>query len=143
MPFLSLDNNWSNLAPLYNQNFNGKPTVPKKIDQFNSFDDGFIRGGLINATLASVKDVKRISSSLLNLKGSLFIIKQAGLQLTNPRLEWKGSPDKQPPFLGGPTRQFTGVGSLLSIGGNAFGLHFDRAGLLGTIDDEKKIWWKY
>ena len=155
MPFLNLDNNYSNLAQYYNQSFVNRPSIPTKAEQFLPFDDGFIRGGLSNATLASTKDVIRIGKFITGLsniskitdikattlqtatKGILFLSKQVGLQRTNPRLEWDRS-NPLPPLLGGATRQFTGVGMLESVGGNAFGLHFDRAGLLGKIRSDQK-----
>lgn len=185
MPFLNIDNNWSNLAQYYNQEklppsgkiFLNRPSNPPKSLQFQPFDDGFIRGGITNAVLASAKDVIRIgkfitgtdiniNTSILSkldwkffpflnnknakvsdvfkgtkfdVKGSLFLAKQFGLQQTNPRLEFKNQGTNPiPPLLGGATRQFTGLGMIESIGGNAFGLHFDRAGLLGKIRDDQK-----
>ena len=156
MPFLNLDNNYSNLAQFYNQSFVNRPSIPTKAEQFLPFDDGFIRGGITNATLASTKDVIRIGKFITGLsniskitnikdttlqtatKGILFLSKQFGLQQTNPRLEWNRSKNILPPLFGGATRQFTGVGMLESVGGNAFGLHFDRAGLLGKIRSDQK-----
>lgn len=157
MPFLNIDNNWSNLAQFYNQPFVNRPSVPAKAEQFQPFDDGFIRGGFTNAALASVKDLVRIGKFITGLsnisrvtdikdttlqsasKGVLFLTKQFGLQQSNPRLEYKNQGTNPiPPLFGGATRQFTGLGILESIGGNAFGLHFDRAGLLGKIRDDQK-----
>ena len=146
MPFLNLDNNYSNLAQFYNQSFVNRPSIPTKAEQFLPFDDGFIRGGITNATLASTKDVIRIGKFITGLsniskitdikattlqtatKGILFLSKQVGLQRTNPRLEWDRS-NPLPPLLGGATRQFTGVGMLESVGGNAL-----RAAVLGAND---------
>jgi hypothetical protein len=85
MPFLKLDNNWSNLAKYYNQSFNNKPEVPTL--KYTAFDDGLIRGGVINATLASVRDTARVGKFFASGKGILFITKQVGLQLSNPLLE--------------------------------------------------------
>jgi uncharacterized membrane protein len=85
MPFLSLDNGWSNLAKYYNQSFNNKPEVPTF--KYTAFDDGLIRGGVINATLASTRDTARIGKFFASGKGALFITKQVGLQLSNPLLE--------------------------------------------------------
>ena len=133
-----------------------RPTVPTKVNQYVSFDDGFIRGGFLNATLATTQDIVRVGKFITGLsniskasdikdttlqtatKGILFLTKQLGLQQSNPRLEWQQNPDTIAPLLGGATRQFTGAGVLASIGGSAFGLHFDRAGLLGTIRDDQK-----
>ena len=98
MPFLNLDNNYSNLAQFYNQSFVNRPSIPTKAEQFLPFDDGFIRGGITNATLASTKDVIRIGKFITGLsniskitnikdttlqtatKGILFLTKQFGLQ---------------------------------------------------------------
>ena len=131
-----------------------KPDIPEL--QYNNFDDGFIRGGITNAGLSAYRDLGRIgkfitgidfdkntssnnsSGKLLNsAQGTLFLIKQAGLQLANPRLEWDRS-NILPPLLGGPNRQFTGIGTLASVAGNAFGFHFDRGGLLGLIRADQK-----
>jgi len=58
--------------------------------RFTKFDDGLIRGGAVGAIGASAVDALRISKFLTNFpKGPLFITKQIGLQLTNPRLESK------------------------------------------------------
>jgi hypothetical protein len=169
MPFLTLNNNDSQLAIYYNNitstgvfagtlknpNVTGtqKPEIPSV--RFVDFDEGSIRGGIVNAGIATAKDLIRIGKFLTGLsninrtsdlgettlasatRGVLFLAKQVGLQLSNPRLEWDRS-NELPPLFGGPTRQFTGVGTLLSVGGNAFGLHFDRAGLLGSIREDQK-----
>jgi hypothetical protein len=169
MPFLTLNTDDSQLAVYYNNITNNnvfsgtpnnpnvtgtqKPEIPN--ERFVDFDEGSIRGGLVNAGIATAKDLIRIGKFITGIdnirgttdlskttfesaaKGILFLTKQAGLQLTNPRLEWDRS-NATPPFLGGPTRQFTGVGTLLSVGGNAFGFHFDRAGLLGIIRENQK-----
>jgi hypothetical protein len=91
MPFLKLDNSWSNLAKYYNQSFNNKPEVPTL--KYTAFDDGLIRGGVINATLASVRDTARIGKFFASGKGVLFITKQVGLQLSNPLLEQEAPKD--------------------------------------------------
>lgn len=85
MPFLTLNNNWSNLAQYYNQSFNNKPEVPTL--KYTAFDDGLIRGGALNATLASTRDALRISKFFASGKGVNFVAKQVGLQLSNPQLE--------------------------------------------------------
>lgn len=85
MPFLNLDNNWSNLAQYYNKPFDKKPKIPTI--RFTGFDDGLIRGGVTNATIASTEDALRIGKFFASGKGGLFIIKQEGLQLSNPQLE--------------------------------------------------------
>lgn len=153
MPFLSLDNNWSNLAPLYNQNFNGKPTVPRKIEQFTSFDDGLIRGGVFNSTLATVKDVVRIGKFYITGKGASFLLKQVGLQLSNPQLETKyNSPTTNTSnqtqagalisrvtdyVKTNPTKVYNlGINTLAQVGVQAAGLHIVRHGLLPKFESD-------
>jgi hypothetical protein len=85
MPFLNLNNSWSNLSQYYNKPFDNKPKIPAV--RYVGFDDGLIRGGVINATLASAQDTLRIGKFFASGKGVLFITKQVGLQLSNPLLE--------------------------------------------------------
>ena len=177
MPFITLNNDWSNLARYYNNtndngNFVGtannpnvtntqKPTIPPVIEQFSLSDEGLIRGGIQNALLATTKDVIRVGRFIVNpdggdrtsipantgferfvenIKGYLFFTKQFLLQRANPRLEVNKNSflGGVAGFLGGATRTFTGVGMFASVGGNAFGLHFDRAGTLGIIPPGQK-----
>ena len=56
MPFLNIDNNWSNLAQFYNQSFVNRPTIPTNSKQFTSFDDGFIRAESVG-TLPKLNDI--------------------------------------------------------------------------------------
>lgn len=178
MPFSNLNSAWSNLAQYYNAvNSNGtfsnpnnvtytqKPQIPKQSEQFKLFDEGLIRGGVLNAALATKKDVTNIGKFLYtSAKGPLFIIKQVGLHLSNPLLEQKANRTpardsngnkikdadgntvfnytKRKDKLGLlPTRIYNGgVNTLLSVGGNAFGLHFPGFGLLPTSNyDYAKI----
>jgi hypothetical protein len=167
MPFIKLNNDWSNLASYYNTlNNNGsfvggstnpnvtnsqKPQIPKQSEQFKLFDDGLIRGGVLNAALATKKDVLNIGKFLYtSVKGPLFIIKQIGLHLSNPLLEQKANRTVTTDAAGNtvttytrrkdklgllPTRIYNGgINTLLSVGGNAFGIHFPGFGLLPTAD---------
>ena len=56
-------------------------------------------------------------------KGLLWIVKQVGLGLSNPKVETAGL------LVPRLTRIHTGVASLLSVAGSPFGLHFDRHGI--------------
>ena len=85
MPFIKLNNSWSDLAKQYNTAFNNKPEIPAI--RYSSFDDGLIRGGVLNTTIASVRDTARIGKFFASGKGILFLTKQVGLQLSNPLLE--------------------------------------------------------
>jgi hypothetical protein len=135
-----------------------KPEIPTALEQFSLSDDGFIRGGAQNAILAATKDVNRVikfftnpdggqaigntgyEKFVENAKGALFFTRQIGLQRSNPRLEVnRGNVlGGIAGTLGGPTRTFTGIGSLASVGGSAFGLHFDRIGVFGSVPANQK-----
>ena len=125
MPFLSLNNTWSNLASYYNDSANfkqtSKPEVPSL--KYSAFDDGLIRGGVLNATLASVRDTERIGKFLITGKGALFGIKQLGLQKANIPLETDPNQPKD------PTRKYNlGINLIAQVPINAFGGHLIRHG---------------
>jgi hypothetical protein len=133
-------------------------SLPVNIDinlnrlRLTKFDDGLIRGGIIGATNAAVVDTLRIGKFFLDFpKGPLFIVKQVGLQLTNPRLEIPKNPIN---ILAGapsnvlsvgtngllqPTRIYNlGINTLLQVPLNAFGGHIVRHGLLPVQSDASK-----
>jgi hypothetical protein len=91
----------------------------------SGFDDGLIRGGVVTVADRVVSDTVRIAKFMASPKGLLWIVKQLGLGLTNPKVETV--PGSGP--LGRQTRIHTGVTSLLSVAGSPFGLHFTRHGL--------------
>lgn len=126
-------------------------------------DDTFIRGGVTGAAQASVNDTFRIAAFLSTLpKGPLFIAKQVGLQLCNPRLEvrkgiggvfrdvfqglFRFDPARAGNVLGTltkgylePTRVYNlGINTLAQVPVNAFGQHIVRHGLLPFQSDETK-----
>jgi hypothetical protein len=119
-----------------------------------NFDDGLVRGGVVGAANASIVDTLRIGKFLTDFpKGPLFIVKQVGLQLSNPKLETKKLPSG-PGVLGflgglantiqdkvgiGPTRLYNlGINTLAQVPVNAFGIHFNRHGLVPVQDDSTK-----
>jgi len=120
--------------------------------RLTKFDDGLIRGGTIGALNASVTDTLRISKFLIDPpKGPLFIAKQVGLQLSNPRLEVPKNPANI--VLGAsdnalavgtngllePTRIYNlGINTIAQIPVNAFGGHFNRHGILPVQTDASK-----
>jgi hypothetical protein len=66
--------------------------VDSGFNQFRltNFDDGLVRGGIVGAANASVVDTLRIGKFFADFpKGPLFLVKQVGLQLSNPQLEHK------------------------------------------------------
>lgn len=86
-------------------------------------DDGFIRGGITTAATRAAFDTARIAQWLASPKGLLWIVKQVGLGLSNPRVE------TAVPTPIGQTRIQPGINILPSIAGTAFGLHFTRHGI--------------
>ena len=69
----------------------GQPYIQTDINHpgdnlIGHLDDGLIRGGALGAAKASLVDTGRIGRFLTDLpKGPLFIAKQVGLQLSNPK----------------------------------------------------------
>ena len=129
-------------------------TVDKGINRLRltNFDDGLIRGGIIGALNASIVDTIRISKFLTDFpKGPLFIVKQVGLQLSNPRLE---IPKNRANIIKGglanvlaastngllePTRIYNlGINTIAQIPVNAFGGHFSRHGILPIQNEASK-----
>jgi hypothetical protein len=129
--------------------------------KFISFDDGLVRGGMAGALNASVIDTIRIGKFLTDFpKGPLFIVKQVGLQLSNPRLEIKKSITNRPTsgqglfnnignFISntvgrinnelGPTRIYNlGINTIAQISANAFGGHITRHGFLPIQNEDTK-----
>jgi len=131
-------------------------TVDSGFNRFRmtNFDDGLVRGGVVGAANASIVDTLRIGKFLTDFpKGPLFIVKQVGLQLSNPALETKkitiGNGRGVLGFIGntlsainntlGPTRIYNlGINTIAQVPVNAFGIHFNRHGLLPVQDDQTK-----
>jgi hypothetical protein len=131
-------------------------TVDSGFNRFRmtKFDDGLVRGGVVGAANAAVVDTLRIGKFLTDFpKGPLFIVKQVGLQLSNPALETKkitiGNGRGVLGFIGntlsavnnalGPTRIYNlGINTIAQVPVNAFGIHFNRHGLLPVQDDQTK-----
>ena len=78
-------------------------TVDTGFNRFRmtKFDDGLIRGGIVGAANASIVDTFRIGKFLTDFpKGPLFIVRQVGLQLSNPKLETRKLPSGGSGVLG-------------------------------------------
>jgi hypothetical protein len=124
------------------------------IDRSTKFDDGFVRGGILGSANATAADVFRIGGFLTDTpKGPLFIARQVGLQLSNPKLEVKkglrgtASGALSPGgLLGtltggilGPTRLYNlGINTIAQIPVNAFGGHFYRHGITPVQSNDTK-----
>jgi hypothetical protein len=127
--------------------------------RMTKFDDGLVRGGVVGAANAAVVDTLRIGKFLKDFpKGPLFIVKQVGLQLSNPVIEHKTNFPTNKPTRGqglfnnvgnfisniankilnavGPTRIYNlGINTLAQIPVNAFGQHIVRHGFTPRRDD--------
>jgi hypothetical protein len=119
-----------------------KPPDLNKVDntfnslRFTRFDDGLVRGGAVGALNASITDTLRIGKFLKDFpKGPLFITKQVGLQLSNPKLEIRQQTDTTTNKIG-PTRVYNlGINTLAQVGVNAFGQHIVRHGFLPSQNE--------
>jgi len=137
-------------------------TVDKGINRlrFGNFDEGLVRGGVIGMLNSSITDTLRIGKFLTDTpKGPLFIVKQVGLQLSNPRLESKqvavdrstrggGFITNAINFISnvagkienivGPTRIYNlGINTLAQVPLNGIGGHIVRHGFLPVADPSK------
>jgi hypothetical protein len=138
-----------------NSGNSGQPYIASVIPERRTptgTDDGYIRGGMATADKASLIDKERIKKFLNDKpKGTLFIARQVGLQLSNPRLEVKkgaqgiieGIFDADlGPITGGllqPTRLYNlGINTLAQVPANIIGTHFNRHGLLPVQTDGSK-----
>jgi hypothetical protein len=158
MPLINLQTNLKSLrygADRQGGGDSGLPYIQTNIENANpgiKFDDGLVRGGAVNAAVAGAVDTARIAKFLIDPpKGPLFIVKQIGLQLANPRLEVpknpaniaSGLPDNVLSVgtngLLQPTRIYNlGINTLAQIPVNAFGIHFNRHGLLPVQSNASK-----
>jgi len=128
--------------------------IPRRLST-SPTDDGYIRGGWTLANQASTTDQLRINKFINDTpKGPLFIARQIGLQLTNPKLETRKINLNGFGFLGsvltigfnalnntlpGPTRLYNeGKNTLAQLPVTAFGTHFERHGLSPIQDDNTK-----
>ena len=87
----------------------------------DTYTDGFIRGGAATAVSRAVTDTKRISSWLLTGKGIAWLVKQVGLQASNPQI-MRGSVANQRTYN-------LGINTLAQIPASITGLHIKREGL--------------
>jgi hypothetical protein len=93
------------------------------------YDDGLVRGGMVASQNASFIDTKRIAKFLIDPpKGPLFLIKQVGLQLSNPQLEQRGTTTER--YVGSSRIYNLGINTLAQIPLTALGEHIVRHGIL-------------
>lgn len=126
---------------------------PSLIIGDNNIQDGFIRGGISGAVKSSITDLRRITKYLTTApQGPLFIARQVGLQFSNPKLETKKLSTNNSGVFGavanvvnritnavGPTRIYNlGLNTLAQVPVNAFGIHFNRHGILPLQNEDTK-----
>ena len=156
MPLIDLKTNLKSLKYGKDRPGGGDSNQPYITNDINDptnvlgFDDGLVRGGAVGAVRSSVIDTLRIGKFLTDVpKGPLFIVKQVGLQLSNPKLESLvnktgiGFINRLSLALDkrgiGPTRIYNlGINTLAQVPVNAFGIHFNRHGILPVQDDSTK-----
>jgi hypothetical protein len=99
-------------------------------------DNGLIRGGFAGATKASVQDTIRIGKFLKDPpRGPLFIAKQIGLQLSNPKQEVSSNLLSRILNAVGSTRIYNlGINTLAQVPITAFGGHIIRHGLTPILN---------
>ena len=100
------------------------------------FGIDLVRGGVGTAINRSLIDALRIGKFLISPKGLLYLVKEIGLQLTNPKMQID-------PLLGiGSNRVYPlGLSTLAQTLTNAFGIHFVRHGLgplNGQLDNKSR-----
>lgn len=137
MPFLvDLVNGVSDFQYYYGGkgNFSQGAKVPKV--KFNTFDDGFIRAGIGNASLAAARDVVRIGKFFTTTQGFLFAAKQMGLQRSNAQTE----PKKTGLLRKLDNNRFynLGLNTITQTAAQAFGQHIIRHGLLPRINSDER-----
>lgn len=112
---------------------NANATQLVKINAASLSYDFPVRGGAL-AVINSAEDTVRIAKFMLDLpRGTLFIAKQVGLQLSNPKIETGKTLGIE------NTRVYNlGINTLGQVALNAFGMHLDRAGLLASIGEPNK-----
>ena len=90
-------------------------------------DDGLMRSGVVTSVDRLAMDVLRIGKWLIKPKGILWMVKQFGLQQSNPTYETTGGGP------GAPIKQrhkiFTPVNLLANVATNALGIHLNRHGI--------------
>ena len=115
------------------------PPVFQQQSESNSVwlsDNGLIRGGFAGATKASIQDTVRITKFLKSPpRGPLFIAKQIGLQLSNPKQEVSNNLLSRIVNAVGSTRIYNlGINTLAQIPVAAFGGHIVRHGLTPILN---------
>ena len=122
-----------------NQGFSQEPFItnptidilssnPEAQVTIDNITDGLIRGGAITHAERLITDVERISNFMATPKGLLFLTKQEGLQLSNPKVS---APSVNISRANQRTYNF-GVNTLAQIGASGTGIHVKREGILPT-----------
>ena len=127
-----------NSLPLQDEAFNSgfygtQPYITRDIgSNWSLFSDGpgpihgdtAVRGGVGTSLNRALKDVERIGQYMLSPNGLIFIAKNVGMQLSNPK--WQGAT-----ILGlSRTRVYPlGLSTIAQVATNAIGLHLVRHGL--------------
>ena len=93
-----------------------------------NFDDGLIRGGVTTAATRIALDALRIGKWLIKPKGIMWMVKQFGMQMTNPNTESIFGTAAAP--FANSKKIFTPINLLANVVGAPLGLRFQRHGIL-------------
>jgi hypothetical protein len=121
--------------------YSGQPYVQVGINpdlQFQPYGDDLIRGGILNTSLAIARDEVRLAKFLgdvqigqrgpyYSINGPLFLLKQVGLQRSNPQFENLGDATSDKRTY---NREYNLLDVLLNAATSPFGLHYDQNGLI-------------
>jgi len=129
--------------------YSGQPYIKTDIDgfpQYSQFDDGFIRGGVLNTLWSIAQDEIRLGKFLTGIgtkgnylengvAGPLFLLRQIGSNRTNPQFEnlrdAAGSIVNPKDNKRTYNREYNLFSIPLNVLSSPFGIHFDQNGLIG------------
>lgn len=113
----------------------GQPFVVRRIDQRwspSNMTDSLTPFGAVTTVTRTLKDVERVSKFMYtSIMGPMFLIKQTGLQATNPDTQQLGNK------LGSlRTYNPLGINTLAQVAVNASGVKFTKHGLTPTVSKQ-------
>ena len=93
-----------------------------------AIDDGLVRGGIVTASHRIAVDALRLGKWLIKPKGIMWMVKQLGLQMSNPNTE-SAAGVVAPPFAN-TKKIFTPINLLANVIGAPLGERFQRHGII-------------
>lgn len=119
-----------------------QPFVVRSIDQRwspSNFDDGLTKFGAVTLATRTLADLGRISKFLYTtIKGPLFLLKQTGLQRSNPNIDQTNTSLTDRSIIRTQTYNPLGISTLAETAIVGFGQHLTKHGLIPGFDDPKR-----